>query len=150
MQRRARVHVLEHHMSSIVGGRAVCVCWSASGPSTLSFRIYRAPLTVLCRSCKLSETEFAAVQSTSPVQSSPVQSSPVQSIPVQSISPPIVYSRGQPYTTLSQPYTFCGLNENPLLWYKPVIPLLLRGLADTLLGLRPRSVYVLNLFVVVV
>ena len=23
MQRRARVHVLEHHMSSIVGGRAV-------------------------------------------------------------------------------------------------------------------------------
>ena len=38
------------------------------------------------------------------------------------------------YTTLSQPYT-------TLLWYKSVIPLPLRGLADTLLGLRPRSVY---------
>ena len=37
---------------------------------------------------------------------------------------------GQPYTMLSQPYTFCGLNEKPFLWYKPVIPLLLRGLAD--------------------
>ena len=54
------------------------------------------------------------------------------------------------YTTLSQPYTPCGQPYTTLLWYKSVIPLPLRGLADTLLGLRPRSVYALNLFVVVV
>ena len=54
------------------------------------------------------------------------------------------------YTMLSQPYTPCGQPYTTLLWYKSVIPLPLRGLADTLLGLRPRSVYALNLFVVVV
>ena len=58
---------------------------------------------------------------------------------------------GQPYTTLSEPYNPCGQPYTPcgqpytsLLWYKPVIPLPLRGLADTLLGLRPRSVYPLT------
>ena len=54
------------------------------------------------------------------------------------------------YTTLSQPYTPFGQSYTRVLWYKSVIPLLLRGLEDTLLGLHPRSVYVLNLFVVVV
>ena len=49
---------------------------------------------------------------------------------------------GQLYTMLSQPYTPCGHPYTPihsLLWYKPVIPLPLRGLADTLFGLRPHD-----------
>ena len=38
------------------------------------------------------------------------------------------------YTTLS-PYMSCGQSYTMLLWYKPVIPLPLRGLTDTLVRL---------------